>query len=164
MTVTRYIALPFMRNKFGIGAGQLHEMQSEAEAIKVAESMSLQSQNVGALALKHNSDSTTNGAMVVLRKFGEAPANLDTDLAGAEINRKLLDVIKTAFADGASDSDIQMGLAMFIATAGEDAAGIDHLAKIAKGLHKVRANHEAASSTGGSDGSDVLRGPPVRSH
>ena len=56
MSVTYYVALPFIRTEDGVAAGQAQEMPSEHAAIRRAEAMSREPANAGALAFKRNGD------------------------------------------------------------------------------------------------------------
>jgi hypothetical protein len=68
MSVTYYVALPFVPTEDGIAAGQ----DDEFSAIRQAESMSRKPPNVGALAFKRTGDpSLSNFAdATVLKTFG----------------------------------------------------------------------------------------------
>jgi hypothetical protein len=79
MSVTYYVALPFVRTEDGVAAGQAQEMPNEPSAIRKAEAMSRDPMNVGALAFKRTGDPSTGSFAdaTVLRKFGDVPDNLD---------------------------------------------------------------------------------------
>jgi hypothetical protein len=79
MSVTYYVALPFVRTGDGIAAGDPKECQSESEANRRAEVMSQDPANAGALSFKRTGDfSLENFAdATVLRKFSEVPDSLD---------------------------------------------------------------------------------------
>ena len=49
MSVTYYVALPFVRTEDGVAPGQAQEMPNERAAIRRAESMSREAANAGAL-------------------------------------------------------------------------------------------------------------------
>jgi hypothetical protein len=79
MSVTYYVALPFVRTEDGIAAGQAQEMPNEPAAIRKAEVMSRDPANIGALAFKRTGDPNMGnyGDATVLKAFGEVPENLD---------------------------------------------------------------------------------------
>jgi hypothetical protein len=79
MSVTYYVALPFVRTEDGIAAGQGQECPSEVSAIRRADSMSRDAANAGALAFKRTGDpniGSFNDA-TILKAFGDIPENLD---------------------------------------------------------------------------------------
>jgi hypothetical protein len=79
MSVTYYVALPFVRTEDGIAPGDAQEMPNEGAAIRRAEAMSRVSTNAGALAFKRSGDpamGSFNDA-VILKTFGEVPDRLD---------------------------------------------------------------------------------------
>ena len=79
MSVTYYVALPFLRTEDGIAPGQAQECQSEPTAIRRAEAMSRNPENAGALAFKRSGDpdlGNFNDA-TILKSFGIVPDNLD---------------------------------------------------------------------------------------
>jgi hypothetical protein len=79
VSVTYYVALPFIQTDEGIAAGQAQEMPNEPAAIRRAEAMSRNPVNVGALAFKRTGDPSLGnfGDATVLRTFGTVPDNLD---------------------------------------------------------------------------------------
>ena len=79
MSVTYFVALPFVRTDEGIAAGKPQEMPNEPSAIRRAEAMSRQPDHVGALAFKRSGDPSLGnyGDATVLQTFGEVPDNLD---------------------------------------------------------------------------------------
>jgi hypothetical protein len=79
MTVTYYVALPFVRTEDGVAPGQAQELPNEAAAVRRAEAMSRQSENAGALAFKRSGDPNQGsyGDATILETFGEVPGNLD---------------------------------------------------------------------------------------
>ena len=79
MAVTYYVALPFVRTEDGTAPGEAQEMPDERAAIRRAEAMSRDPANAGALAFKRSGDPNMGnfGSAVVLKTFGEVPANLD---------------------------------------------------------------------------------------
>ncbi len=79
MSVTYYVALPFVRTEDGIAPGQAQEMPNEVAAIRRAESLSREPANAGALAFKRSGDPNMGsfGDATVLRTFGQVPDNLD---------------------------------------------------------------------------------------
>jgi len=73
MSVTYYVALPFIRMEDGVEPGQAQEMPSESAAIRRAEAIARDASNAGALAFKRSGDpamGSFNDA-VVLKTFGE---------------------------------------------------------------------------------------------
>ena len=79
MSVTYYVALPFVRTEEGSAAGQAQECQSAPEATRKAEVMSRDPANAGALAFKRTGDPGLGNFAdaTVLKTFGEVPDNLD---------------------------------------------------------------------------------------
>ena len=79
MSVTYYVALPFVRTEGGIAPGPAQECPNEPSAVRRAEVMSRDPENVGALAFKRSGDPNVGdfGDATVLRTFGEVPENLD---------------------------------------------------------------------------------------
>ena len=79
MSVTYYVALPFIPTEEGIAAGQAQECPNEGSAIRYAEALSRKLPNVGALAFRRSGDpdlGNFNDA-TVLKTFGIVPENLD---------------------------------------------------------------------------------------
>lgn len=79
MSVTYYVALPFVRSDDGLAAGQAIECQSEAQALQRASAMLRDPTNTGAIAFKRSGDPMLGEFTdaIVLRKFGEVPEKLD---------------------------------------------------------------------------------------
>ena len=79
MSVTNYVALPFLRTEDGIAAGQAQEMPSEHAAIRRAEAMAREPANAGALAFKRKGDPNMGdfSDAVIVKSFGTVPDNLD---------------------------------------------------------------------------------------
>jgi hypothetical protein len=79
MSVTYYVALPFVRTEEGVAPGEAQEMPNEGAAIRRAEAMSRDAANGGALAFKRSGDPNLGnfGDATILRSFGEMPPNLD---------------------------------------------------------------------------------------
>ena len=79
MSVTYYVAVPFVPTEDGTAAGQAQECPSEFSAIRHAESMSRKPPNVGALAFKRTGDPNVGNFAdaTILRTFGAVPENLD---------------------------------------------------------------------------------------
>ena len=79
MSVTYYVALPFVRTEDGTAAGQAQECQSVSEAVRKAEAMSRDPANAGALAFKRTGDPNMGSFAdaTVLKTFGDVPENLD---------------------------------------------------------------------------------------
>jgi hypothetical protein len=78
MSVTYYVALPFLKTEDGIAAGQAQEMPSAAAAIRRAELMSRDPVNAGAVAFRRtgNPDIGEFGEPTVLKSFGEVQNEL----------------------------------------------------------------------------------------
>jgi hypothetical protein len=79
MSVTYYVALPFMKTEDGVAPGEAQEMPNERAAIRRAEAMSLEPAIGGALAFKRSGDPNMGnfGEATILKTFGEVPTNLD---------------------------------------------------------------------------------------
>jgi hypothetical protein len=79
MSVTYYVALPFVRTEDGIAPGEAQEMPNEHAAIRRAEAMARDPSNAGALAFKRSGDPGMGSFSdaVVLKTFGEVPDRLD---------------------------------------------------------------------------------------
>lgn len=79
MSVTYYVALPFVMTDEGIAPSEPRECPSEPSAIRVAEALSRDPANVGALAFKRTGEPNQGqyGDAVILKSFGEIPSNLD---------------------------------------------------------------------------------------
>ncbi len=79
MSVTYYVALPFVHTEEGPAPGQAEEMPNERSAIRQAEAMAHKTENAGALAFKRNGTPNLGqfGDATILKSFGEIPANLD---------------------------------------------------------------------------------------
>ena len=79
MSLTYYVALPFVAHETGIAPGRAQECPNEASAMRRAEAMSRQQPNVGALAFKRSGDPNMGhyGDATILKTFGEVPENID---------------------------------------------------------------------------------------
>jgi len=79
MSVTYYVALPFVRTEEGVAPGEAQEMPNEGAAIRRAESTSRSPTNAGALAFKRCGDPNVGSFAdaTILKTFGELPENLD---------------------------------------------------------------------------------------
>lgn len=79
MSVTYFVALPFLRSEDGSAPGQAMECQSESQAVARAGAMSRDPVNAGALAFKRAGDPMMGdfSDAIVLRTFGEVPDKLD---------------------------------------------------------------------------------------
>jgi hypothetical protein len=79
MSITYYVALPFVRSEDGVAAGQGQECPNEKAAIRRAEAMSREPANGGALAFKRTGDPNMGSFSdaTVLKTFGEIPKYLD---------------------------------------------------------------------------------------
>ena len=56
MSVTYYVALPFVKTEEGVAPGEAEEMPNERAAIRRAESMSRHPTNGGAIAFQRSGD------------------------------------------------------------------------------------------------------------
>ena len=79
MSVTYYVALPFIRTEDGSAPGQAQECPGESGAIRKAELMSRNPANTGDIAFKRTGDPSMGNfsEAIVLKVFGEVPNNLD---------------------------------------------------------------------------------------
>ncbi len=79
MSITYYVALPFIRSEDGVVPGQAQEAPNEHSALRLAEVMSRKPEHAGALAFKRSGDPNMGnfGEATVLKTFGEVPENLD---------------------------------------------------------------------------------------
>ena len=79
MSVTYYVAIPFVKTEDGCAAGEAKELPNEGAAIRYAESLSRNEANVGALAFKRSGDADLGNFndATILKSFGEVPTNLD---------------------------------------------------------------------------------------
>lgn len=79
MSVTYYVALPFLRADDAIVPGQPQEVPNEHSAIRLAEAMSRKAEHVGALAFKRTGDPSLGNFSdaTILKSFGQVPDNLD---------------------------------------------------------------------------------------
>jgi hypothetical protein len=79
MSLTYYVALPFVQHETGIAPGQAQECPNEPSAIRRAEALSRKEPNVGALAFRRSGDANlcSYGDATILKRLGEVPDNLD---------------------------------------------------------------------------------------
>jgi hypothetical protein len=80
MSLTYYVALPFVRTEDGsAAAGQAQECQSAPEANRKAEAMSRDPANVGALSFLRTGDPSVGSFAdaTILKTFGDVPEKLD---------------------------------------------------------------------------------------
>jgi hypothetical protein len=79
MSVTYYVALPFVKTEEGVAPGEAQEMPNESAAIRQAEAMSHDPTHAGALAFKRSGDPNMGNFndATILKSFGEVPKNLD---------------------------------------------------------------------------------------
>jgi hypothetical protein len=79
MSVTYYVALPFIRTEDGFAAGQPQECQGESGAIRKAEAMTRDPAHSGAVAFKRSGDPNVGdfSEAIMLKQFGDVPDNLD---------------------------------------------------------------------------------------
>jgi hypothetical protein len=76
MSVTYYVALPFLKTEDGAVAGEAQEMPNEGAAIRRAEAMARDAANAGALAFKRSGDPNLGNFndATILKSFGVVPA------------------------------------------------------------------------------------------
>jgi hypothetical protein len=79
MSVTYYVALPFIQTDECLVPGQPQECQSEGSAIRRAEALAAKPEHAGALAFKRSGDPNLGhfADATVLRTFGIVPDRLD---------------------------------------------------------------------------------------
>lgn len=79
MSVTYFVALPFVPTEEGVAPGQAQECPNEGSTLVRAEAMSRKDGNCGALAFKRTGtpDDGQYGDAVILKAFGQVPSNLD---------------------------------------------------------------------------------------
>ena len=78
MSVTYYVALPFLKSDEGVAPGQAREMPDEGPR-SAGRSRDAQAANAGATAFKRSGDPNMGnfGEAIILKSFGEVPNNLD---------------------------------------------------------------------------------------
>ena len=79
MSLTYYVALPFVQSEDGLAPGQATECQSESQALSRAGAMSRDPANAGAIAFKRSGDPMMGdfSDAIVIKTFGEVPDRLD---------------------------------------------------------------------------------------
>jgi hypothetical protein len=79
MSVTYYVALPFVPTEDGVAAGQGQECLNEKAAIRRAAAMPRDPVYAGTLAFKRTGDPNIGsfGDTTVLKTFGDIPKSLD---------------------------------------------------------------------------------------
>jgi hypothetical protein len=79
MTVTYYVALPFIQTDEGVVPGKAEEFSSELSAVRRAEVLAGMSVHSGAVAFKRSGQPGTGefGDAEVLKSFGEVHEKLD---------------------------------------------------------------------------------------
>jgi hypothetical protein len=79
VSLTYYVALPFVRSEDGTAPGQAMECQSESQALSRADAMSRDPANAGAIAFKRSGDPLLGdfSDAIVIKRFGEVPERLD---------------------------------------------------------------------------------------
>ncbi len=79
MSLTYYVALPFVRSDDGVAAGQALECQSEHQALSRAGAMARDPANAGAIAFKRSGDPMMGdfSDAIVIKAFGEVPRTFD---------------------------------------------------------------------------------------
>lgn len=81
MSVTYYVALPFLKTEEGVAAGEAQEMPNEGAAIRRAKSMSRDAANAGVLAFKRSGDPN-------IGSFADATIYIENIRRGAEEPRR----------------------------------------------------------------------------
>ena len=78
MSVTYYVALPFVDSPDGPAPGQAQECPSETVAVSTARGLARQSGHVGAVAFKRTGDPDVGefSDALVSTKFGDVPDDL----------------------------------------------------------------------------------------
>ena len=79
MSVTYYVAVPFIQTEECLVAGQAQECPNEPSAVRRAEVMSRDPKNAGALAFKRTGEPSQGnfGDAIVLKSFGLIPERLE---------------------------------------------------------------------------------------
>jgi hypothetical protein len=79
MSLTYYVAIPFLRSEEGSAPGQAQECQSEGQALSRAGAMSRDPANAGAIAFKRSGDPMLGdfSDAIVIKRFGEVPDKFD---------------------------------------------------------------------------------------
>lgn len=79
MSLTYYVAMPFVHSEEGPAPGQAQECQSEGQALSRAGAMSRDPANAGAIAFKRSGDPMMGdfSDAIVIKAFGEVPDKLD---------------------------------------------------------------------------------------
>lgn len=79
MSLTYYVAMPFVQSDGGPAPGQAQECQSEGQALSRAGAMSRDPANAGAIAFKRSGDPMMGdfSDAIVIKTFGEVPDKLD---------------------------------------------------------------------------------------
>jgi hypothetical protein len=77
MTVTYYVALPFIRAENGtVVPGEAAECRNTGAAIVRAEILSRTQGNVGAIAFSRTGDPDVGKFAMVLKRFGDVPSGM----------------------------------------------------------------------------------------
>jgi hypothetical protein len=79
MSLTYYVAMPFVHSEEGPAPGAAQECQSEGQALSRAGAMSRDPANAGAIAFRRSGDPMMGdfSDAVVIKRFGEVPERLD---------------------------------------------------------------------------------------
>lgn len=79
MTLTYFVALPFVKSDDGTAPGQALECQSENQASMRARAMSRDPANAGAIAFKRSGDPLMGdfSDAIIIEAFGEVPDKFD---------------------------------------------------------------------------------------
>ena len=104
MSVTYFVALPFVRTEEGIAPGQAQEMPNEVAAIRRAEVMSRDPANAGALAFKRTGDPNMGnfGDATVLRTMSALPRKPTSHCIAAKCRDGPIAAVNPASFNGAS--------------------------------------------------------------
>lgn len=79
MSLTYYVAIPFVASDDGVAPGQAMECQSESQAVSRAGAMARDPANAGAIAFKRTGDPMMGdfSDAIVIKTFGQVPDQLD---------------------------------------------------------------------------------------
>jgi hypothetical protein len=79
MSITYYVAIPFVTSDDGVAPGQAMECHSESQAVSRAGAMARDPANAGAIAFKRTGDPMMGdfSDAVVIKTFGQVPDQLD---------------------------------------------------------------------------------------
>ncbi len=79
MSVTYFVAVPFVKTDDGVFAGEAKECHSQFAAVNAAAAMSRDKANIGALAFARSGDPMLGNFLdaTIIKTFGEVPDNLN---------------------------------------------------------------------------------------